>query len=210
MNHWLFSNLSNCQTFALCSSQIYSLTIAFAQILVINLLVRILSACLTTIIDLLPKSLGLWPPFFPREKFISVLFLNFVAFTFVSCKSAFLCILINTMECQLLCMRFNGRHIAFIMCITGPGKISLICKIHFIDRNHSYASYLPVHTDKAAIDDQICFSRQQIPGPVKCIPATIKLKIMVGKTLANQSFQDFGKENFSNSSCLAHVNSGKL
>ena len=56
----------------------------------------------------------------------------------------FLCILINTMEYQLLCMRFNSRHMALIKCVTWPEKIGLICKTHFIDRYYGYASGLPV------------------------------------------------------------------
>ena len=56
--------------------------------------------------------------------------------------------------------------------MTGPGKLSYLhknrnpfywCTVHVY---YSYAHELPFHTGKTAIDDQVHFSRWQIPGPI--------------------------------------------
>ena len=77
--------------------------------------------------------------------------------TFVSGKSTFLFNLINTRAyqssyaCIELSRYLNVGHMAFIVCVIGPGKISLICKIHFIN-GWLYYNYTHFHIDKVAID----------------------------------------------------------
>ena len=57
---------------------------------------------------------------------------------------------------------FNGRCKVFIVCVVGPGKMGLNYKTYFTDGYYSYTHCLPFHTDKVAIDGQVCFFIPQI------------------------------------------------
>ena len=63
-----------------------------------------------------------------------------------------------------LSVYFNGRCKVFIVCVVGSGKMGLIYKIYFIDGYYSYTHGLPFHTDKVAIDGQVCFFIPRISG----------------------------------------------
>ena len=54
----------------------------------------------------------------------------------------------------------------FTVYVTVPGKSITLARI-FIDGYYSYTRDLPFHTDKAAIDGQVYFSRLPIPSLVK-------------------------------------------
>ena len=79
--------------------------------------------------------------------------------TIVYSQSPFLCSLISTgvpvvsyvhkeLNTYLKCLAFNVRHMPFMPCEIGPGKIVLSAK----SNGYIIASYTPFHTYKVAID----------------------------------------------------------
>ena len=72
----------------------------------------------------------------------------------------------------------NVGHIAFIVCVIGPGKISLICKIQFINE-WLYYSYTHFHIDKVAIaiDGQVAMLFLMVDFLVSIIPSHVRLLI---------------------------------
>ena len=70
-------------------------------------------------------------------------FLSFMAITFIFHKSTFLCILVNSRVPVVMCTLSSARILMIgawdllYICVIGPGKIGLFCKIHF----HGYYSW---------------------------------------------------------------------
>ena len=129
----------------------------------------VLSACLTTTINLLHKPLGLWCPFFPDQSLFlsahnflcfmqlicisSIDLLSFVVWSIPERQSSYVDIeLIPYLK--VWCM-------VSIVCVIVPGKIGLMYKIHFVNE---YITATVLHADIVAIDDQVCFSICWIPG----------------------------------------------
>ena len=139
---------------------------------------RILSYCLTTTVNLLPKPLYLWHLFFPRSKFIlaSINLSSYSQLTifhginFCLHESTFLYMcsqLISMISTRVpvvnahmkLSTYFNIRH------MTGAGKIGLTSakSILLMDSyiTASYTHELPFHTDKVAsqLHGQVCLDQ---------------------------------------------------
>ena len=101
--------------------------------------------------------MGVWCPFFPRSKFIFI-YTNLSVFYAVNIwLSALLCspkyqdtswstssyVHIELSTC------FNVKHIAFIICVIGPGKIGPLLQTPFYWWiYYSYSHDLPFHIDK--------------------------------------------------------------
>ena len=84
----------------------------------------------------------------------------------------------SSYACTELSRYLNVRCMAFVACVIRPGKISLICKLHFVNR-WLYYSYTHFHIDKVVIDGQVSMLFLMADFLVSIIPSHVWLIIVL-------------------------------